>query len=63
MSRINGAEVEAGDILMSLGESHRITRIEPYLHPTIREPGWRIAYDAAGTWSIVLEPGVIHEVT
>jgi hypothetical protein len=59
-----GSEIAAGDILVPFGIPHRITRIVPYLHPTIREPGWRIAYAGPGpdSWGITLEPQCTYEV-
>jgi hypothetical protein len=59
-----GGEVEVGDIVVFLGNPHRITRITPYLHPTIREPGWRIAHagPGPGSWGITLEPQCRYEV-
>jgi hypothetical protein len=59
-----GSDVQVGDIYVGFGPPRRITRIEPYLHPTIREPGWRIAYSGPGkdAWGITLEPQCDYEV-
>lgn len=68
MARKRGSDVEVGDILMFLSTPHRITRIEPYLHPTLRLPGWRTAYADTGerayknAWGITLEPQCEYEI-
>lgn len=58
-SRVQGRDVKVGDILWAIGNPHRITRIEPYVHPTIGEP-WAIAYDdsdqrSGKPWGITLK--------
>ena len=64
MERKLGGDVQVGDILVFMGHPHRITRIVPYMHPTILEPGWRIAYAGPGpdSWGITLEPQCRYDV-
>jgi hypothetical protein len=50
-SRKKGRDITGGDIILFLGESHRIVHFAT--HP--REEGWRIAYDRRG-WGITLLP-------
>jgi len=64
MAAKKGSEVEPGDIIVFLGVPHRVTRVVPYVHPTIQAPGWRIAYAGPGpqSWGITLEPQGSYEV-
>jgi hypothetical protein len=64
-----GSELEVGDILEVMGGPRRITRLEAYLHPTLRLPGWQIAYaDTKETayknaWGITIEPQLTYQVS
>lgn len=73
---VKGIDVKVGDDLTFLGKPHRITDIEPYVHPEADErgwaPGWRIAYartpgqmltkqNRETTWGITLEPDSDYE--
>jgi len=60
--KVKGQDVREGDDLWTSGKPHRITRIEPYVHPVVtRGEPWRIAYsdgpDGMGraAWGITLE--------
>ena len=49
-----GTEIQKGDIIVFMGQSHHIVEMEPYTHPTIGEL-WHIARASDG-WAITLEP-------
>lgn len=55
-----GQDIEVGDIIVFLGTPHRITRVEPYTHPTV-EGAVAIAHAANG-WGISLWRNVSVEV-
>jgi hypothetical protein len=59
---VKGQDVRVGDDLWFLGSPHRITRIEPYVHPVVtRNEEWRVAKsdgpDGQGkhAWGMTLE--------
>lgn len=62
--KVKGQDVRVNDDLWAFGTPHRITRIEPYVHPVVtRGEPFRIAYaDGPGgqgerAWGITLEYG------
>lgn len=69
--KVCAADVKIGDDLWVGGKPHRITRIEPYTHPTIGEP-WAIASSdgpegiGKAAWGITLEltnPSRYYEIS
>jgi len=59
-ARIDAAEVVVGDLLWFLGQTHRVTRIDPYPSPILSD--WRTATEEATAWSYTLIPGEMVEV-
>ena len=60
---VKGSEVKVGDDLIFAGTPHRITRIEPYVHPVVTHgETWATAYADTPkaaykiAWGITLEP-------
>lgn len=69
--KVSAKEVKVGDIMWVGGTPRRITRIQPYVHPTIGEP-WAIASSdgpegfGLAAWGITLEltnPSEYYEIT
>jgi len=70
--RVKGQEVKVGDDLWAGGVPHRITRIEPYQHPSFPGEMWAQACsdgpDGIGkaAWGITLEltnPAEYYEIS
>jgi hypothetical protein len=63
-----GSEIEVGDIIVFMGEPHKIRSLRAYTHPVVTggEPGWRTASVAKShaprAWGITLEPQCTYDV-